>query len=111
MLPVTMTFVRSFIARVGRRTAAASSSGSRRFRDRARPPLCLVRHQLKLPTLLKKGPLSGPDSVLYMLGQGVARAAQVVRSGIADLIDGPVDVVYDAAGNIVSVTAPSLSSR
>ena len=27
---------------------------------------------------------------------------------IADLIDGPVDVAYDAAGNIVSVTAPSL---
>ena len=62
MLPVTMTFVRSFIARAGKENGARFELRIAAFLEiELRPPLVIsIRHQLKLPTLLKKGPCPDP---------------------------------------------------
>jgi hypothetical protein len=108
MLPVTRDFVRSFVARVGKENGSRFElRWAALIETELKSLVTAVSHQLKLPTLLKKLLLSGPDSVLYMDGRAfLVQLKSYAR--IEDLIDGPVTITKDAAGNIISVEGPSL---
>jgi len=105
-LPATSEYVRNFIMRGWENGARFEVRLVARFESLPRGTYDAAVHQLKLPTLLGKKPLSGPDSVVFRGGEAVLVQLKAYRY-FEDLVDGRL-VLRWRGGKIVGVEGPGL---